>query len=54
MSSYVGPYQKNDLKKNHRTDEILKFIFLVDRPYFSKIKKYLFQGARPSYGATVL
>ena len=26
---------------------------LVDEPYFSKIKKYSFQGARPSYGATV-
>jgi hypothetical protein len=30
-----------------------KLIFLVDEPYFSKIIKYSFRGARLNYGDTV-
>jgi hypothetical protein len=28
-------------------------IFIVDEPYFSKINKYSFRGAQPSYDATL-
>lgn len=33
-------------------DEISKITFLANEPYFSKIDKYSFRGARVSYGAT--
>jgi hypothetical protein len=41
------------IKKNHRLDDISLIIFLVDEPYFKKINKYPFRGARPNYGAMV-
>jgi hypothetical protein len=39
-----------DLTKNK---QIKIFKIIVDEPCFSKIDKYSFQGARPSYGATI-
>ena len=34
-------------------DEVSKIVFLANEPYFSKINKYSFWGARISYGAPV-
>lgn len=39
---------------DHMTNKILEIIFSANEPYFAKVNKYSFHGARTSHGATVV